>query len=66
MRIMHHAQKRPKICYCCRVSEAKICLYHSSKIVKAGPGYDNWPEHHPVQINYSSPCIISLFLPLKI
>ena len=36
----YHAQKRPKICTCCRVSEAKFYLYHSTKIAKAGPGYD--------------------------
>ena len=50
-------KKKPKICTCCRVSEAKIYLYHSSKIAKAGPGYDVWPEHPPVQINSSSPCL---------
>ena len=37
------------------VVEANIYLYHSSKIAKAGPGYDVWPEHPPVQINSSSP-----------
>ena len=48
-------KKRPKICTCCRVSEGKIYLYHRSKIAKAGPGYDVWPEHPPVQISSSSP-----------
>ena len=36
----YHAQKRPKICTCCRVSKAKFYLYHSTKIAKAGPGFD--------------------------
>ena len=30
-------------------------MYQSSKIAKAGPGYDVRPEHPPVQINSSSP-----------
>ena len=30
-------KKRPKICTGCRVSAAKICLYHSTKIAKASP-----------------------------
>ena len=33
----YHAQKRPKICAGCRVSSAKIYLYHSTKIAKARP-----------------------------
>ena len=32
----------PKICTCCRVSEAKFHLYHSTKIAKAGPGFEDW------------------------
>ena len=51
----YHAQKSPKICTVCRVSAAKIYLHHSSKIAKAGPGYDVGPEHPPVQKNSSSP-----------
>ena len=39
----YHAQKRPKICTCCRVSEAKFYLYHSTKIAKAWPGFDEIP-----------------------
>ena len=46
-------KKRPKIC---RVSKAKIYLYHSSKIAKAGPGYGDRSKHPPVQINSNSPC----------
>ena len=32
-----------------------IYLYHSTKIAKAGPAFDNRPEHRSVQIDYSSP-----------
>ena len=35
--------------------EAKFYLYHSTKIAKAGPGFDDRPEHPSVQINSSSP-----------
>ena len=45
MSIRNTMRKRPKICTCCRVSEAKIYLYHSSKIAKAGPGSDDRPDH---------------------
>ena len=50
---------------CWRVSgnPERFTIYHGAAI---GPGYDDWPEHAPDQINSSSPCIISLFLPLKI
>ena len=50
-------EKRPKICTCRRVSETKIYLYHSTKTAKAGPEFDDPPEHPSVQINSSSPCI---------
>ena len=33
-------RKRPKICTCCRVSEAKVYLYHSTTIGKGGSGFD--------------------------
>ena len=39
------------------VELAKLKKYHKSKIVKAGPMYDVRPEHPPVQINSSSPCL---------
>ena len=45
----------PKICTCCRVSKAKSYLYHNTKIVKAGPGFDDRPEYPSVQINSSKP-----------
>ena len=38
-----YAQKRPKICTCCKVREAKFYLYHSTKIDKAWPGFDEIP-----------------------
>ena len=31
-----------------------------TKIAKAEPGFDDWPEHLFVQINSSSPCLIQL------
>ena len=52
-------KKMPKICTCCRVSEAKFYLYHSTKIAKARPGFDDRPEYPSVQINASSPWIIN-------
>ena len=53
--------KNPKICTCCRVSKDKIFFYHSSKMVKSGPGFDVWHEHSPVQIDSSSPYILTIF-----
>ena len=47
-------KKRSKICICFRVSKAKFYLYHSSKIAKAGPGFDDHLEHPPVLISSSS------------
>ena len=51
----YHAQKRPKICICCRVTEVKFYLYHSTEIAKTRPGFDYQPEYHSVQINSTSP-----------
>ena len=48
-------KKRPKICTCCRVSQAKFYLYHSTKIAKAGPGFDDQPKNSSVLINSISP-----------
>ena len=53
-------QKKPTICNCCRFSEDKLYLYHSTKIAKAGPGFDDWPKHPSVQIYSSNPCLIQL------
>ena len=59
-------KKIPKICTGCRVSAAKLYLYHSTKIVKAGPGLDDWPEHPSVQINSSSPWLNAHFRVTKL
>ena len=45
----YHAQKRPKICTGCRVSEAKIYLYHSTKTAKARPHRVEWQTDSSVQ-----------------
>ena len=37
--------------------KAKIYLYYSSEIAKAGPVYNVRLEQPPVQINSSSPCV---------
>ena len=42
-------KKRPKICTGCRVSAAKVYLYHSSKIAKAKPHSVEGPEYTSVQ-----------------
>ena len=33
------------------VSEYKFYLYHSTKIAKDRPGFDDWPEHPSIQID---------------
>ena len=45
----YQTQKSHKICTHCRVSEAKIYLYHNAKIAKARPQYVVWPEYYSVQ-----------------
>ena len=45
----YHAQKRPKICTGCKVSAAKIYLYHSTKIAKARPHRVEWQTDSSVQ-----------------
>ena len=45
----YHAQKRPKICTGCRVSAAKIYLYHSTKLAKARPHRVEWQTDSSVQ-----------------
>ena len=42
-------KKNPKICTVCRVSEAKIYLYHSTKIAKARPHRVEWQTDSSVQ-----------------
>ena len=50
--------KPSKICTCSRVSQAEFYLYHSTKIAKARPGFDDRSEYPSVQVNSSSPCIV--------
>ena len=42
-------KKIPKICTGCRVSAAKIYLYHSTKIAKARPHSEEWETDSSVQ-----------------
>ena len=42
-------KKNPKICTGCRVSEAKIYLYHSTEIAKARPHSEEWQTDTSVQ-----------------
>ena len=46
-------KKNPKICTGCRVSEAKIYLYHSTEIAKARPHSKEWQTDTSVQKQWS-------------
>ena len=46
-------KKIPKICTDCRVSEAKIYLYHSTEIAKARPHSEEWQTDTSVQKQWS-------------
>ena len=46
-------KKIPKICTGCRVSTAKIYLYHSTKISKARPHSEEWQRDSSVQKQWS-------------
>ena len=46
-------KKIPKICTGCRVSEAKIYLYHSTEIAKARPHSEEWQTYTSVQKQWS-------------
>ena len=46
-------KKIPKICTGCRVSEAKIYLYHSTEIAKARPHSKEWQTDTSVQKQWS-------------
>ena len=46
-------KKIPKICTGCRVSEAKIYLYHSIEIAKARPHSKEWQTDASVQKQWS-------------
>ena len=48
-------KKIPKICTGCRVSAAKIYLYHSTKIAKARPHSEEWQTDSSVQKQWSMP-----------
>ena len=48
-------KKNPKICTGCRVSEAKIYLYHSTEIVKARPNSEEWQTDTSLQKQWSMP-----------
>ena len=48
-------KKIPKIGTGCRVSEAKIYLYHSTKIAKARPHSEEWQTDTSVQKQGSMP-----------
>ena len=43
----------PKICTGCRVSEAKIYLYHSTEIAKGRPHSEEWQTDNSVQKQWS-------------
>ena len=46
-------KKIPKICNGCRVSEAKIYLYHSTEVAKARPHSEEWQTDTSVQKQWS-------------
>ena len=57
-------KKNPRICTGCRVSEAKIYLYHSSEIAKARPHSEEWQTDTSVQKQWSMGTQIVLFTSL--
>ena len=46
-------KRNPKICTGCRVSAAKIYLYHSTKVAKARPHSEEWQTDTSVQKQWS-------------
>ena len=54
-------KKIPKICTSCRVSKAKIYLYHSTEISKARPYRKTWHTDTSVQKQWSMYCITDVF-----
>ena len=54
-------KKIPKICTGCRVSEAKIYLYHSTEIAKARPHSEEWQTDTSVQKQWSMAEYIIVF-----
>ena len=57
-------KKIPKICTGCRVSAAKIYLYHSTEIAKARPHSEEWQTDASVQKQWSMGRYISSKLKL--
>ena len=53
-------KKIPKLCNGCRVSEAKIYLYHSTEIAKARPHSEEWQTDTFVQKQWSMARMINL------
>ena len=53
--------KIPKICTGCRVSAAKIYLYHSTKIAKARPHSEEWQIDTSVQKQWSMDRVTGLW-----
>ena len=54
-------KKIPKICTGCRVSEAKIYLYHNTEIAKARAHSEEWQTDTSVQKQWSMNKYISMF-----
>ena len=59
-------KKIPKICTGCRVSAAKIYLYHSTEIAKARPHSEEWQTDTSVQKQWSMMCIAYVYFSQKI
>ena len=56
-------KKNPKICTGCKVSAAKIYLYHSIKIAKARPHSKEWQTDTSVQKQWSMPELTDEYVP---
>ena len=58
-------KKIPKICTGCRVSAAKIYLYHSTEIAKARPHSEDWQTDSSVQKQWSMTRYNKILLVIK-
>ena len=58
-------KKRPKICTGCRVSAAKIYLYHRTKIAKARPHRVEWQTDSSVQKQWFMVWVTNAFSKLE-
>ena len=54
-------KKIPEICTGCRVSEAKIYLYHSTEIAKTRPHREKWQTDTSVQKQWSMGRVNEIF-----